>query len=66
MNSKKGDLLLLPLGIGMSAPGDSLSEKCDPITLEEIRTLDRNNVDVFDRCATYNRSLKQETAAREK
>jgi membrane-associated phospholipid phosphatase len=51
---KKKDFLLIPLGLGMTALGESLSDNYDPITLEEIRLLGRNDVNGFDRRATYN------------
>jgi len=51
---KKRDLLLLPLGIGMTVFGSSLCDNHRSITLEEIRLLDRMDVNGFDRSATYN------------
>jgi membrane-associated phospholipid phosphatase len=51
---KKRDFLLLPLGLGMTVLGESLCDNQDPITLEEIRLLDRYDVNGFDRSATYN------------
>jgi len=50
--------MLLPLGIGMSLFGDSLIENYALITLDEIRALDRNDVNPFDRPATYNWSFE--------
>jgi len=55
---KKRDFLLLPLGIGLSFYSESLTENVNPLTLEEIKALDRNDVNGFDRSATYNWSLK--------
>ncbi|MDH4270766.1 MAG: phosphatase PAP2 family protein [Candidatus Aminicenantes bacterium] len=55
---KKRDFWLLPLSIGLSTLGDSLSDKAGGITLEEIRSLDRNDVNAFDRSATDNWSLE--------
>lgn len=55
---KNRDLWVLPLGVGMSSLGESLCENYDPITLEEIRTLDRNDVNAFDRSATHNWSFE--------
>ncbi len=57
---KKKDFWLLPLSVGLSTLGDSLSEKAGRITLEEIRRLDRHDVNAFDRSATYNWSLEWE------
>jgi membrane-associated phospholipid phosphatase len=51
---KKRDFLLLPLGLGMTVLGESLCDNQDPITLEEIRLLDRYDVNGFDRSATHN------------
>jgi membrane-associated phospholipid phosphatase len=51
---KKRDFFLLPLGLGMTTLGSSLLDNQDPITLDEIRLLNRNNVNGFDRSATYN------------
>ncbi len=53
----KRDFVLLPLGIGLSFLGDSLSGNYDPITLAEISALDRNDINAFDRPASYNWSL---------
>jgi membrane-associated phospholipid phosphatase len=50
----KKDFFLLPIGLGMTVLGESLSEDQAPITLEEISTLDRYDVIGFDRGATYN------------
>jgi membrane-associated phospholipid phosphatase len=47
------DYLLIPAGIGLSLLSNSLVDKVDPITLEEIRVLNREEVFVLDRCATY-------------
>ena len=55
---KKRDFFLLPLGLGMTVLGSSLIDNQDPITLDEIRLLDRNHVNSFDRSATYNWSPK--------
>jgi membrane-associated phospholipid phosphatase len=52
------DLFLLPAGIGLSSLSNNLVEKVDPITLEEIDSLDRNDVFGFDRCATNYWSLE--------
>ncbi|MFC2088788.1 phosphatase PAP2 family protein [Calditrichota bacterium] len=46
------DFILLPAGIGLSLISESLVDQVDPITLEEIRILDRNEVFGLDRCAT--------------
>jgi membrane-associated phospholipid phosphatase len=51
---KKRDFYLLPLGIGMTVLGSSLCDNHPSITLEEIRLLDRMEVNGFDRSATYN------------
>ncbi len=51
---KKKDYWLLPLGAGLATLGISLQASQEPITLEEILTLDRNNVNAFDRPATFN------------
>lgn len=51
---KKKDFLLIPFGIGLSVFGESLCDNHDSITLEEISLLDRNDVNGFDRSATYN------------
>jgi membrane-associated phospholipid phosphatase len=51
---KKKDFFLLPLGLGMTGFGKSLCDNYDSITFEEIRLLDRKDVNGFDRCATYN------------
>ncbi len=56
----KKDFVILPLGIGLSFFGDSLSKNYDPITVEEIRVLDRKDVNAFDRPATYNWALEWE------
>ena len=55
---KKRDLLLVPMGIGMSLLGSSLCDNHRSITLEEISLLDRNDVNGFDRPATYNWSTE--------
>ena len=52
LNNK--DLLLLPLGLGMTLFGESLCDNYRTITYEEIASLDRNDVNAFDRSATYN------------
>jgi len=54
----KKDLWLLPLGIVLSEYGDYLSDNFDLITYDEVSRLDRNDVNAFDRSATYNWSLK--------
>lgn len=51
---KKRDFLLLPLGLGMTMLGSSLCDNYKSITMEEIRLLDRDDVNGFDRGATYN------------
>ncbi len=51
---KKKDFFLLPLGLGMTALGASLCDNYGSVPIEEIRLLDRNDVNGFDRCATYN------------
>lgn len=51
---KKRDLWLLPLGLGMTVFGKSLCDNHPLISLEEIRLLDRMDVNGFDRSATYN------------
>jgi hypothetical protein len=56
----KRDFVLLPLGIGLSFLGDSLTGNYDPITLEEISARDRNDIDAFDRPASYNWSFDWE------
>ena len=58
---KKRDVLLLSLGLGMTVFGESLCDNHNPITLEEIRLLDRNDVNGFDRAATYNWSPQWST-----
>jgi membrane-associated phospholipid phosphatase len=51
---KKKDFLLLPLGVGMTIFGESLCDNHRSITLGEIKSLDRKDVNGFDRSATYN------------
>jgi len=46
---KNRDFLLLPLGLGMTVLGESLCDNYDPITFEEIRLLDRDDVNGLDR-----------------
>ena len=55
---KKKDFILLPLGLGVTTLGSALIENQESISLDEIRLLDRNDVNGFDRSATYNWSLK--------
>lgn len=55
---KKRDFLLLPLSLGMTVLGSSFMDNQEPITLDEIKLLDRNNVNGYDRSATYNWSPK--------
>lgn len=50
----KQDLIMLPLGMGLTALGASLKDGRDPITREEIERLSRSDVNWFDRTATYN------------
>jgi membrane-associated phospholipid phosphatase len=50
----KQDLLILPLGFGLSEWGDALERGLDPITYEEIAGLSRNDVNPVDRGATHN------------
>ena len=50
----KKDYLILPLSFGLSALGESMVDGIDPITMEQIRGLDRRDVFNFDRSATYN------------
>lgn len=52
------DYLILPLSFGLAALGESMADGRAPITLEEIRGLDRQNVFFIDRTATYNMSFK--------
>ena len=55
---KKRDFFILPLSFGMWVLGGSVSAKNSSITLDEIALLDRNDINRFDRCATYNWSLE--------
>jgi len=54
---KKKDFWLGPGGVGLFALGASLHSGHGEITLEEILTLDRNDVNAFDRPATRNWSV---------
>ncbi|MFC1543718.1 phosphatase PAP2 family protein [Gemmatimonadota bacterium] len=51
------DLLILPIGFGLSEWGDALEAGLDLITYEEIEGLTRNDVNAFDRVATRNWSF---------
>jgi membrane-associated phospholipid phosphatase len=51
---KKRDYWLLPAGIGLSSLGSALHARRDAVTLEVIAGLDRNDVNAFDRPATFN------------
>ncbi len=51
---KKKDYWLAPLGLGLAVLGDSLHDAQRSITLQEISSLDRNDINGFDRSATYN------------
>ncbi len=51
---KTRDYWLLPAGIGLSSLGSVLHARQDAVTLEEIAGLDRNDVNAFDRPATFN------------
>ncbi len=51
---KKRDFYLLPLGLCMTVLGSTLCDNYGNVSLEEIRLLDRNDVNGLDRCATYN------------
>lgn len=51
---KKRDFFFIPLSLGMTVLGKSICDNHDPISLEEINLLDRNDVNGFDRAATYN------------
>jgi len=55
---KKWDLLVFPLSIGSYLVGESMYNNKPPLTLADISSLDRNEVFVLDRGATYNFSLK--------
>ena len=48
------DRLIVPAGLASAALGLYLVGQDDPITLLEIRALDRQDVNAFDRGATYN------------
>ncbi|MFO7889876.1 MAG: phosphatase PAP2 family protein [bacterium] len=50
---KNQDLLLLPLGTGLSLWNEYLSGQVDHPNVYMIRTLNRNNINKFDRSATY-------------
>jgi membrane-associated phospholipid phosphatase len=54
----KQDVVMLPLGLGLTALGSSLKDGHDPITREEIERLSRSDVNWFDRTATHNRSSR--------
>lgn len=49
----KRDYYLIPAGIGLSLISESIGDNVNPITLEQIRLLDRGDVFAWDRCATY-------------
>ncbi len=51
---KRRDLLMLPLGLGMTMWGESLLDGTDPILPSEVATLRREDVNWLDRTATYN------------
>jgi membrane-associated phospholipid phosphatase len=55
---KTKDFWLGPGGVGLFALGASLHSGHGEITLEEILTLDRNDVNAFDRPATRNWSIE--------
>ena len=48
------DIMMLTVGYTLSEMGESLRQKVDPIKLEEIRGLTRDDVNAFDRTATRN------------
>jgi membrane-associated phospholipid phosphatase len=54
------DYLILPLSFGLAVMGESMADGRAPITLEEIRGLDRKDVFFLDRTATYNMSFEWE------
>ncbi|MCK5653053.1 MAG: phosphatase PAP2 family protein [Gemmatimonadetes bacterium] len=54
---KSRDLLMLPLGLGMTVWGESLLDGTDPIPPAEVASLQREDVNWFDRRATENWSL---------
>jgi len=55
---KNQDLLLLPLGAGLSIWSEYLSGQTDHPDIYEIETLKRKKINGFDRCATYNWSSR--------
>lgn len=54
---KGRDLLMLPLGLGMSVWGESLRDGTEPITLAEIAELRPEDVNWLDRWAVDNSSM---------
>ena len=57
------DKVIAPTGLAVTALGLYLVSQDDPITLEQITALDRENVNGFDRGATYNWSPDWDTFA---
>jgi len=55
---KNQDLLLIPLGAGLSIGSEYLSGQTDHPDICEIETLKRKMINGFDRCATYNWSSR--------
>ncbi len=55
MNWKKDGALLI-VGIPLSAIGFALETSITPLTLDEVNNLDRNNINIIDRFASYNYS----------
>jgi len=48
------DKVIVPAGLAVTGLGIYLADQADPITLAEITVLDREDVNGFDRRATYN------------
>ncbi|MFA6596546.1 MAG: phosphatase PAP2 family protein [Ignavibacteriaceae bacterium] len=48
------DALILGTGTAVSVLGYSLEQKINPLSVQEISALSRNDVNAFDRSATYN------------
>lgn len=55
---KNQDLLLIPLGTGLSIWSEYLSGQTDHPDIYKIETLKRKKINGFDRCATYNWSSR--------
>lgn len=55
MNWKR-DGALIAVGIPLSAIGYALESSITPLTLDEVNNLDRNNINITDRFASYNYS----------